>query len=57
MSGKQPSRKKKSSNVHKQSEGNLGQKEARLEKENASELTHMGEKTHKSEEKDQRRAR
>jgi hypothetical protein len=43
--------------VRKQREGNLGQKEARLEKEKASELTHMGEKTRKSEEKDKRRSR
>jgi hypothetical protein len=57
MSGKQSSRKTKSSDVHKQSEGNLGQKEAYLEKEKASELTHMGEKTHKSGEKDKRRSR
>ena len=56
MSGKQSSRKKKSSDMHKQSEGNLGQKEASLEKEKAFELTHMGEKTDKSE-RDKRRSR
>jgi hypothetical protein len=57
MSGKQSSRKKKSSDTHKQSEGNLGKKEARLEREKASELTHMGEKTDKSDERDKRHSR
>jgi hypothetical protein len=45
MSGKQSSGKAKSSDVQKRGEANLGQKEARLEKKKASELTSMGEKS------------
>ena len=47
MSGKQSSGKAKSSDVQKRDEANLGQKEARLEKKKASELTSMGEKSQK----------
>jgi hypothetical protein len=46
MSRKQSSRKENTSDRQKREKGNLGQKEARLEKEKASELAHMGEKTH-----------
>jgi hypothetical protein len=49
MSGKQSNQKVKSSDIRKRGEANLGQKEARLEKEKASELTSMGEKSRKSE--------
>jgi hypothetical protein len=56
MSGKQSSQKEKSSDARKRNEGNLGQKEAHLEKEKASELAHMGEKTQKPEEKHKRRS-
>jgi hypothetical protein len=49
MSGKQSSQKVKSSDIRKRGEANLGQKEARLEKEKASELTSMGEKSRKFE--------
>lgn len=46
MSGKQqPSQKQKTSDTKQRSEGNLGQNEARLEKEKASELANMGEKS------------
>ncbi len=38
--------------MEKREKGNLGQKEARLEKEKASELAHMGEKTHGSEKRE-----
>ena len=47
ISGKQSSRRAKSSGMQKRGEANLGQKEARLEKK-ASELTSMGEKSQKS---------
>jgi len=50
MSNKRSSRPQKSSAMQKRGEGNLGQKEARLENEKASELTRMGEKTRESEE-------
>ena len=43
MTGKQQGQKKKHSEVQKQQEGNLGQQEARLEKEKESELSKMGE--------------
>jgi hypothetical protein len=49
MSNKRSSRPQKSSAMQKRGEGNLGQKEARLENEKASELAHMGEKTRESE--------
>ena len=49
MSRKQSSRKENTSDRQKREKGNLGQKEAHLEKEKASELAHMGEKTHESE--------
>lgn len=52
MSGRQ-SRRAKSSSMQNQGEANLGQKEARLEKEKAAELTGMGKKARKSE-KEQR---
>jgi hypothetical protein len=39
----------KSSDIRKRGEVNLGQKEARLEKEKASELTRISEKSRKSE--------
>ena len=48
MSGKQSSGKAKTSDVPERGEANLGQKEARLEKKKASELTSMGEKSQKS---------
>jgi hypothetical protein len=49
MSGKQSSPKKKSSHVQNRSKGNLGQKEARLEKEKNTELSRTGKKTRESE--------
>jgi hypothetical protein len=52
MSGKQPSRKQKSSDTKQQSEGNLGQNEARLEKEKAAELANMGEKSRESDKRE-----
>jgi hypothetical protein len=48
MSNKRSSRQQKSSVMQKRGEGNLGQKEATLEKEKASELPHMGENTRES---------
>ena len=48
MSGKQSSGKAKTSDVPERGEANLGQKEARLEKKKASELTSMGEKSQRS---------
>jgi hypothetical protein len=48
MSGEQSPRKAKSSDMQTRDEANLGQKEARLEKEKASELTSMGEKSRES---------
>jgi hypothetical protein len=55
MAGK---RKKQSADLHKRAEGNLGQQEANIEKEKASDLAHMGEKTGESgeNEKDKRRS-
>jgi len=48
MAGK---RKKQPSDLHRRAqEGNLGQQEAGIEKEKASDLAHMGEKTRESEE-------
>jgi hypothetical protein len=47
--GQQSSQKVKSSDIRKRGEAYLGQKEARLEKEKASELTSMGEKSRKFE--------
>ena len=53
MSRKQSSRKEKSAvNTQNKNEGNLGQKEARIEKEKTSELATMGEKSVQSEESD-----
>jgi hypothetical protein len=52
MSKKRSSRQQKFSAMQKRDEGNLGQKEARLEKEKASELTRMGEKTRESEKRE-----
>ena len=53
MSRKQAARKQKSpTKTQIQNEGNLGQKEARIEKEKTSELTQMGEKSPQSEESD-----
>jgi hypothetical protein len=48
MTGKQRGQKKKHSDVQKQEEGNLGQQEARLEKEKESELPKMGEMSRES---------
>jgi hypothetical protein len=58
MSNKRSSRQQKSSVMQKRGEGNLGQKEARLEREKASELARMDEKTRESEksERDKRRS-
>jgi hypothetical protein len=47
--GHASSEKVKSSDIRKRGEVNLGQKEARLEKEKASELTRISEKSRKSE--------
>ncbi len=53
MSHKQSSRKEKSTaNMQNKIEANLGQKEARIEKEKTSELAHMGEKSVQSEKSD-----
>ena len=53
MSRKQSSRKEKSAtDTQNKNEGNLGQKEARIEKEKTSELAHMGERSAQSEESD-----
>jgi hypothetical protein len=53
MSRKQSSRKEKSAtNMQNKNESNLGQKEARIEKEKTSELAHMGEKSAQSEKSD-----
>jgi hypothetical protein len=57
MSGKQSPQKKKSSNMQKRGEGNLGQKEAQLEKEKDLELTHTGEKTGESEKSERDKGR
>jgi len=57
MSGKQSPRKKKSSDMQKRGEGNLGQKEARLEKDKDSELARMGEKTGESEKSERDKGR
>jgi hypothetical protein len=46
--GHASSEKVKSSDIRKRGEVNLGQKEARLEKEKASELTRISEKSRKS---------
>ena len=49
MSRKRSSLKAKSAaNRRNKKEGNLGQKEARLEKEKTSELAHMGERSAQS---------
>jgi hypothetical protein len=53
MSRKQSSRKEKSATtMQNKNESNLGQKEARIEKEKTSELAHMGEKSAQSEKSD-----
>ena len=53
MSREPSSRKEKSTaNMQNKNEGNLGQKEARIEKEKTSELANMGEKSVQSEECD-----
>jgi hypothetical protein len=53
MSRKQSSRKEKSAtNMQNKNESNLGQKEARIEKEKTSELARMGEKSAQSEKSD-----
>jgi hypothetical protein len=53
MSRKEPSQKEKSAaNTQNKKEGNLGQKEARIEKEKTSELANMGEKSTQSEKTD-----
>jgi len=53
MSRKQSPRKEKSAaNMQKKNEANLGQKEARIEKEKTSELAHMGEESVQSEKRD-----
>jgi hypothetical protein len=53
MSHKQSSRKEKSAaNMQNKNEANLGQKEARIEKEKTSGLAHMGEKSVQSEKSD-----
>ena len=50
MSRKQSPRKEKTAaDMQNKNEGNLGQKEARIEKEKTSELAHMGEKSDQSE--------
>jgi hypothetical protein len=51
MPAKQSRRKKEGSGKKKQHEPNLGQKEARQEKEKDSKLSHMGEMSDKSESK------
>jgi hypothetical protein len=43
---------KSAANVQNKNEGNLGQKEARIEKEKTSELASMGEKSVQSEKSD-----
>jgi hypothetical protein len=48
MSRKQSSRKTKSAKRRNKHEANLGQKEARIEKEKTSELAHMGERSAQS---------
>jgi hypothetical protein len=48
MSRKQSSRKTKSANRRNKNEANLGQKEARIEKEKSSEMAHMGERSAQS---------
>jgi hypothetical protein len=53
MSRKQAVRKQKSAaKTQIRKEGNLGQKEARIEKEKTSELAQMGEKSAQSAERD-----
>ena len=53
MSGKQSSRKEKpSADMQKSNKANLGQKEAGIEKEKASELASMGEKSAQSDKND-----
>ena len=53
MSGKQSSRKEKpSADMQKSTKANLGQKEAGIEKEKASELASMGEKSAQSDKND-----
>ena len=53
MSRKQSSRKEKSAaNTRDKNEANLGQKEARIEKEKTSELAHMGERSAQSKKRD-----
>ena len=50
MSGKQQQfgEQEKRSDTQQRAEGNLGQKAARTEKKNESELAHMGEKSRES---------
>ena len=53
MSRNQQSRKEKSvANTRNKKEGNLGQKEARIEKEKTSELANMGKKSVQSKKRD-----
>jgi hypothetical protein len=51
MTAKQFGQKDKHPEKQQQQEGNLGQREARLEKEKQSELSHMGEAADESEAK------
>jgi hypothetical protein len=52
MSRKQSSRKETSADRQKRNEANLGQKEAHIEKEKASELASMGKKSAQSKKSD-----
>lgn len=53
MSRKQSSRKEKTAtNMRNENEANLGQKEARIEREKTSELAHMAERSVQSEKRD-----
>jgi hypothetical protein len=51
MTAKQFGQKDKHPEKQQQQEGNLGQREARLEKEKQSELSHMGETSRESDAK------
>jgi hypothetical protein len=55
MSGKQSVRKTKSWDIENRGKPNLGQKNARLEKEKASDLARLGEKSRKSQKKQRAR--
>jgi hypothetical protein len=54
MTGRQQGQEDKRPHKQQEQEGNLGQKDARLQKEKDAELSHMGEKTEASDRKSDR---